>query len=667
MKLQFGERESMNSFPAIQVDSAGDGYNGMAGIALVSILKAELLSPAAFAQGEGADSLATSKTASWQKITLRREAFVRALSGWPSSVTIELHLTALPHLATRPKGQVLCTFFLRYRAQTREKVMEELASLYMAFMPLLTAHFPEIEFAPVTGREDLAARYLPFRPSSAAAIHRRNEKVSLALPLAQNTISGFGPRTESDGGEVPSVTHRFPFQASQADGEFLFPLLMGQWDPLTIIVRLRTQASFWQACEKIEKNIAACERALSDLQRPEVTLARQVQGLLSASLKNRNDLREAALNIGVYILGARPVDPTVASAVAASVSRPLSAHSDENGREAVSFSGGAAISSVLPSRVVEPDFFFDSEPYTVPEAASAFHPPAASASEGTGLPVKRFRTFLCNVAPPPDFDRAAVRLFRNEHQGLGQDIHLSTKERYQHVFVVGQTGTGKSHFLKTMLLQDIEAGQGVGLIDPHGECVDDVLSRIPREREKDVILFDMADSEHPIGFNILEWHSLQDRDRIVDDLYQTIDYLYDMQRTGGPIFESNFRGMLRLLLGDKKRGSFIPTLLDLPRCYLEENFRNWLKNDVNDPMIKDFVAELERTGGEASLNNLAPYVTSKLSRFYQDTTVRRIVGQGRTTFDFDEIVQEGKIFLFKMRSEERRVGKECRSRWSPYH
>jgi hypothetical protein len=199
-----------------------------------------------------------------------------------------------------------------------------------------------------------------------------------------------------------------------------------------------------------------------------------------------------------------------------------------------------------------------------------------------------------------------------------------------------------------MIMQDVKAGRGLAVIDPHGDMVDNILGKIPEHRADDVILFDVLDRQCPLGFNILEWSTLDERDLIIDDIYTTIDRLYDMKQTGGPIFESNLRGVLKLLMGDQKHDDFTPTLLDFVTCYLSQDFRHWLKERIHDPIVHDFLRELERTGGEASIRNLSPYITSKFGRYTNDTTLMRIIGQEKTSFNFDEIINKGKIFLVKL-------------------
>ena len=241
-----------------------------------------------------------------------------------------------------------------------------------------------------------------------------------------------------------------------------------------------------------------------------------------------------------------------------------------------------------------------------------------------------------------------MRLFVNSHQGGRQPVYQSVEDRMKHCFVLGQTGTGKSTLLESMILQDIHAGRGLAVIDPHGDLVEPILGKIPKERSRDVIYFNMLDREYPPGFNLLEWRTLEERDMIVDDLYLTLDRLYDMRETGGPMFESHFRNMIKLLMGDRKNPLFVPTLLEFSLCYRDRKFRRWLKEQIHDPQVLDFITQAEDTRGDADLDNVSTYITSKFNRFVQDTTLKRIIGQEKTSLDFEGIMNSGKILLVNM-------------------
>ena len=306
------------------------------------------------------------------------------------------------------------------------------------------------------------------------------------------------------------------------------------------------------------------------------------------------------------------------------------------------------MSDIAPAKVNEGKGFPEDELYTVREAASAFRLPAPPDDELGMLPIKRFRTSLAGMPFYNLQKSGALQIVVNEHHGQTQPVLISPDDRMRHVFIVGQTGTGKSTLMEAMILQDIRAGRGVGVIDPHGELVESIIGKIPTERLSDIILFDLLESERPMGFNVLEWRTLEERDLIIDELYLTLDRLWDMRQVGGPIFESNFRGMLKMLMGEKSGRDFVPTILDFTACYLDGKFREWLKGRTKDPQTLDFVEELENTRGDACLSNLSPYVTSKFSRFVHDRRLRSIVGQEKTAFDLDEVINQKKIFLVSL-------------------
>jgi len=184
--------------------------------------------------------------------------------------------------------------------------------------------------------------------------------------------------------------------------------------------------------------------------------------------------------------------------------------------------------------------------------------------------VQRFRKAALFSPAACSAGSGSIRMFANVHQVSSQTVVLGPDDRMRHMFIMGQTGTGKSTLMENMILQDIRSGRGLAVIDPHGEMIDALVGKIPSDRLRDVVLFDLLDREKPLGFNLIEWKSLEERDLIIDELYQTIDRIYDMRQAGGPIFENNFRNMLKLLMGDKPRDGFVATILEFVRCYLCE-------------------------------------------------------------------------------------------------
>ena len=395
----------------------------------------------------------------------------------------------------------------------------------------------------------------------------------------------------------------------------------------------------------MEHNVGTSELFLSEAKAFQVTSRQQTKFVRDVTLKQLAGFRNNCFRVGVFLLAPRPIDTSLINIIGKAVTGPR-----YNPKEEDLFQGGFESRKIKLRDVLKRNFFPEKEPFTISETACAFRIPSPPVEEHPGLPIKRSRTSIACLpsANLQENNCNDIELFINEHQGIVQPVRVGANDRMRHTFIIGQTGTGKSTLMERMILQDIRSGKGLAVIDPHGDMVDSVLGRMPAERADDVILFNMLDTKRPIGLNLLEWKTLEERDLIIDNLYLSLDRIYDMRAAGGPIFESNFRGMLKLLMGDEQREDFSPTILEFINCYLNSKFRNWLKDRTKDPAVRDFIKELERTGGDASLSNLAPYVTSKLSRYTSDMTLRRIVGQEKTSFDVSEVINKGKILLMKL-------------------
>ncbi|GEM_PF-1835403 len=229
-------------------------------------------------------------------------------------------------------------------------------------------------------------------------------------------------------------------------------------------------------------------------------------------------------------------------------------------------------------------------------------------------------------------------------QGKRQTVRLSIADRMRHVYVVGRTGTGKSSLLQRMILQDIEQGYGVIVIDPHGDLVDGVLERCPTYREQDVMLFDPSDIDYPMGFNMLDVEGDFQRNMVISDFIGLLYAIFDPQRTGmiGPRFENAVRQSM-LVAMELQDGSF----LEMVRMLADDKFREQAVELVTDPMVKMYWNEIAKNFRNLGEGNMMDYVTSKFARF-QVSPLRNIIGQGKTTLDIERIMSEQKILLVNL-------------------
>ena len=252
------------------------------------------------------------------------------------------------------------------------------------------------------------------------------------------------------------------------------------------------------------------------------------------------------------------------------------------------------------------------------------------------------------ATPPPDLPKEGLVLGRNIFRGLETVARLGIDDRRRHLYIIGQTGTGKSAFLQNMIEQDIKNGQGVAVLDPHGDLIEKILGLVPKERAEDVILCDPSDLERPLGLNMLEYDANRPEQKtfIVNELINIFDKLYDLRTTGGPMFEQYTRNALLLLMDDPNESA---TLMEVPRVLADKVYRQRLLVKCRNIIVKDFwEKEAEKAGGEAALVNMVPYITSKFNTFIANDYMRPIIGQPKSTLNFREVLDQGKILLISL-------------------
>ncbi|MFZ3054751.1 MAG: type IV secretory system conjugative DNA transfer family protein [Minisyncoccales bacterium] len=277
------------------------------------------------------------------------------------------------------------------------------------------------------------------------------------------------------------------------------------------------------------------------------------------------------------------------------------------------------------------------------ELTSVFHFPTPLTQTPTIKGVK-----AKNSAPPSDLPTEGILLGYNEYREEKKDIRIKSDDRRRHVYVVGQTGTGKSALLSSLAIQDINNNEGMSLLDPHGDLIDDVLSKIPNERVEDVVLFDPTNMERSVGLNMLEYDRRfpEQKTFIVNEMINIFDKLYDLRQTGGPMFEQYTRNALMLLMDDPNETY---TLMEVPKVMADSAFRHRLLNKCSNILVREFwEKQAEQAGGEAALKNMVPYITSKFDTFISNDYMRPIIGQTKSSFNFREIMDNGKIFLVNL-------------------
>ncbi len=235
----------------------------------------------------------------------------------------------------------------------------------------------------------------------------------------------------------------------------------------------------------------------------------------------------------------------------------------------------------------------------------------------------------------------------NVYRGIKKQIRLNKVDRRRHVYIIGQTGTGKSKLLENLALQDMLDGKGFAFVDPHGDSAESLLGMVPKERVEDVIYFNPGDMENPIGLNMFEFDHPDQKDFLVQEAINMLYSLYDPGHTGivGPRLEHIFRQSALLLMSDPAGGTFV----DIPKVLVDQEFRNSKLKYVTDQTVLDFwTKEFPASQRSNEAGEIISWVVSKFGPFISNDAMRNIIGQTKSGFKIREIMDNKKILLVNL-------------------
>lgn len=267
------------------------------------------------------------------------------------------------------------------------------------------------------------------------------------------------------------------------------------------------------------------------------------------------------------------------------------------------------------------------------------------------LPNKAIETphiFWVNAkkAPAPhDIPGSGLYVGKSTYRGMSKQVFIGDDDRRRHLYIIGKTGVGKSVLLKDMILQDIRSGKGMAVIDPHGDLVEGLLPLIPPQRAEDVIYFDPSDTERPMGLNMLEANTEEQKHFVVTSIVGLMYKLYDPQKTGiiGPRFEHAIRNAMLTVMYDK--GS---SFVEVVRVLTDAAFVQELLPKVTDPIIRRYWTDQIAQTSDFHKSEVLDYIVSKFGRFVTNKLMRNIIGQSQSAFDFRKVMDEGKILLINL-------------------
>jgi hypothetical protein len=277
------------------------------------------------------------------------------------------------------------------------------------------------------------------------------------------------------------------------------------------------------------------------------------------------------------------------------------------------------------------------------ELATLFHFPDES-----NIPTSQLeRQGSKQVDGPRNIPDEGFLLGYNMFRGVKKPIRIAIGDRQRHMYVVGQTGTGKSTFLENLALQDMIDGNGFAFIDPHGDTAERLLAMVPQERTEDVIYFSPADMAYPMGLNLFEFNTPDQKDFLIQEALNMLYKLYDPQHQGimGPRYEHLFRNAALTVMADPAGGTFV----DIPKLFRDPKYVAQKLQYVTDPNVIEFwQKEMPQSQRSNEFGEVVSWFVSKFGAFLSNEMMRNIIGQTKSAFDLRDVMDNKKILIVNL-------------------
>jgi len=540
---------------------------------------------------------------------------------------------------------------------------------------------PESHWSMIDSKDELEHLLHPFTICYGAEICRRRGQIEVAgnTPLDPENSRfrlfriGFNDTETPDAPEDNTVCN----PVERLFTVFSFNHCMQGWDALcdrmlqhdeTVMVRFSLQpttltTSEQDSFEALIGRMYALEGGYGDRDGWRIPFTTQLRALIGHLSRQLISFRNCVFEVHIEILGNTPLQQGLLEYLGSTITRPVG-YPRISGDHGEIVSGGfdwgflpggdeldasvrrmysiAVLADAAPEKLRRWVYLMDPL-----NALAAFHPPFVTDDRFSGVRMLPVRTVADSA-----FSGEGTVIGINTHLGSEREVTIAIDDRRRHMYLVGQTGTGKTTMLEKMFVEDVNNGNGVCLLDPHGDLVENVLRKIPRVRHKDLIYINPEDDARPVGINMLEHEGDREKQFVVQEMISIMERLFDDKYKGntvtGPIFYHYFRMALLYIMADDEHP---PTILDLYRFFNIENYHlafDRYVRELHDPMLDAFIQGETFNFRRGQESTFASYITSKLDNFLVDHMLRNIICQERSTIDFDEIVNGRKILLVNL-------------------
>ena len=277
----------------------------------------------------------------------------------------------------------------------------------------------------------------------------------------------------------------------------------------------------------------------------------------------------------------------------------------------------------------------------IKELSSIIHFPHGRFNQNPRIAWQKFKV----IPAPDDLPSEGIVVGYNNYWGVKREIRITDKDRFRHIYILGQTGTGKSTIMLTQAIDDMDNGRGFTFIDPHGEAVEFLLRHFPKERIDDLIYFDLWNTAYPIGLNPLEVSpdDSDEKDVVTNDLIEMFIQMYGHE-IFGPRIQDYFRNACLLLMDQPEGG----TIVDIMRLFTDEAFAEAKIRNLKDPVVAAWWNKTYKKMGDREKAEIIPFIQAKFWPFTTGVYVRNIIGQSKSAFKMYDAMQQKKIILMNL-------------------
>lgn len=595
---------------------------------------------------------------------------------------LALRYVSQPQPGAVGAGRIEVILLGKQRVSDADQAPSEGRAFFRDLMVLLAGSVPDHEWQVIASEAEFRAVWEPFSWAEAhlAVIRRREDRLQLERLRPRPSLGrGRALAMEEPGGaEGVYVVHPFVPRFS-SPGRILRSLLMHA-EPVLWQVSL-TPVQLGEPEEAaVEEEILKCQAYLDAARgvaappiRALTVQERRAEGVLQGFLRQLARLQDAPFQLQLCIASPAALPRTLVETFGVEITGPVTGEPDRPG-------GGYDVlrprNPGEAARAADNAHWLESVPWgpslapaglarmrdvvDAIEAAGVFRLPIATGEGLPGIEVRasRSRALPREVAALSQGADAASHLLlgQNAYLGLPQPVRIAARDRRQHMYVVGQTGTGKTTLLRQMILHDMAAGNGLALIDPHGDLFDELMGLVPPHRRNDVVVLDPTDIEFPVGLNILACSDEEERYTVAREMRAVMQRLLEDQyqhqagEFAGPFFYQHMQMNLLLAMSNPDDPG---TLLEFYQIYQSQDYwRRWLPLRWADSKLKRWVSLLEGTNytkrGNPQEATLGEYLSNKFEDFVFDPRLRLMFGQKRSGFDMQAVMNEGKILLVNL-------------------